>query len=124
MCSGPERRKLKTKDPQRYSWNPKEVLAQIAAIYVHLARADAAGVLAREIANDERCYREAMFPEAAQVRKALLRWQLSTKECQSALEVFYAGVGAALYVLCWLMILKLFPDKRALHRSFLKSYIL
>jgi hypothetical protein len=68
---GPERRKLKIKDPQRYSWNPKEVLAQIAAIYVNLSRADAGGVFAREIAADERCYREAMFPEAAQVTPAL-----------------------------------------------------
>lgn len=65
--AGPERRKLKIKDPQRYSWQPKEVLAQIAAIYVHLGRADSAGVFAREIANDERCYRREMFAEAAQV---------------------------------------------------------
>lgn len=44
------------------------MLAQIAAIYVHLARADDNGVFAREIANDERSYSSSMFAEAAQVR--------------------------------------------------------
>ncbi|CAL8466128.1 g5664 [Coccomyxa elongata] len=65
--AGSGRRKLKIKDPQRYSWQPREVLAQIAAIYVNLSRADVNGVFAREIANDERSYSASMFAEAAQV---------------------------------------------------------
>ena len=43
------------------------MLAQIAAIYVHLGRADADGAFARAIVDDERSYRRDMFPEAAQV---------------------------------------------------------
>ncbi len=66
--TGSGRRKLKIKDPQRYSWQPREVLAQIAAIYVNLSRADLNGVFAREIANDERSYSASMFAEAAQAR--------------------------------------------------------
>ena len=41
MCAaGPERRKLKIKDAERYGWQPKEMLAQIASIYIHLGQAD------------------------------------------------------------------------------------
>ena len=65
--AGSGRRKLKIKDPQRYSWQPKEVLAQIAAIYVHLSRADDNAVFAREIAKDERSYNSSMFAEASEV---------------------------------------------------------
>ncbi len=66
--AGPERRKLKIKDPERYGWQPKTVLAQIAAIYVHLARGDASGRLAAAVAADSRSYRDEMFLEAAQAR--------------------------------------------------------
>ncbi len=66
--TGSGRRKLKIKDPQRYSWQPREVLAQIAAIYINLSRADVNGVFAREIVNDERSYSASMFAEAAQAR--------------------------------------------------------
>ena len=65
--AGPGRRKLKVKDPENYHWRPKELLAAICSIYIHLGRADAQGVLASAIAADGRCYRPDMFPEAAQV---------------------------------------------------------
>ena len=65
--AGPGRRKLKVKDPEHYHWRPKELLANICAIYVHLGRADTQGVFASAIAADGRCYRPEMFPEAGQV---------------------------------------------------------
>ena len=95
-AAGPERRKLKIKDPARYSWQPKEVLAQIAAIYVHLGRADAGGAFARAIVDDERSYRRDMFPEAAQAR-ALLKvahghtsCAIDTVACQRWPRAWYA----------------------------------
>ncbi|KAK9840736.1 hypothetical protein WJX81_001139 [Elliptochloris bilobata] len=68
--TGPERRKLKIKDPERYGWQPKTVLAQIAAIYVNLAHGDASGRLAAAVAADSRSYRDEMFTEAAQVLRS------------------------------------------------------
>lgn len=73
-CAGPGRRKLKVKDPEQYHWHPKELLAAICSIYIHLARADARGVFAAAIAADGRCYRPDMFPEAAQVRQGAPQW--------------------------------------------------
>ena len=66
-CAGPERRKLKIKDAERYGWQPKEMLAQIASIYVHLGRADQQAIFARAIANDERSFRQEMFAQASKV---------------------------------------------------------
>ena len=66
-CAGPERRKLKIKDAERYGWQPKEMLAEIASIYVHLGRADQQAIFARAIANDERSFRQEMFAEASKV---------------------------------------------------------
>lgn len=44
-----------------------EVLAQIASIYVHLARADSRGVFAKAIAADKRSYRQEQFMETREV---------------------------------------------------------
>jgi len=65
--AGPERRKLKIKDAERYGWQPKEMLAQIASIYIHLGRADGQTIFARAIADDERSFRQEMFAEASKV---------------------------------------------------------
>ncbi len=65
--AGPERRKLKIKDAEQYGWQPKDMLAQIASIYIHLGRADGQGGFARAIAEDERSFRQEMFAEASKV---------------------------------------------------------
>ena len=65
--AGPERRKLKIKDAERYGWQPKDMLAQIASIYIHLGRADGQAIFARAIAHDERSFRQEMFAEASKV---------------------------------------------------------
>ena len=64
--AGPSRRKLKINNPERYHWNPLQLLRQICSIYVQLSQGDAQGELARCIAADARCYRPGMFDEAAQ----------------------------------------------------------
>ena len=64
--AGPNRRQLKVKNPDKYNWKPKELLPQLASIYLHLDRADSEGAFARAIAVSDR-YREDMFPETCQV---------------------------------------------------------
>lgn len=84
MCTwhaaGPERRKLKIKDAERYGWQPKEMLAQIASIYIHLGRADGQAIFPRAIAHDERSFRQDMFAEASKVQ---CHWALgdSSRHC-------------------------------------------
>ena len=56
------------KDPNNeLSFDPKDLLTQIASIYVNLARRDSQGVLAQAITADKRSYYEDMFAEATQV---------------------------------------------------------
>ncbi|KAK9806446.1 hypothetical protein WJX73_007867 [Symbiochloris irregularis] len=94
--TGPGRRKLKLKDPEHYHWRPKELLASICDIYVHLGRADGQGVFAAAIAEDGRCYRPEMFPEAAQVLSsfALLDDQKIGELDMLAARVASAGASA------------------------------
>ena len=81
--AGPERRKLKIRDAERYGWQPKEMLAQIASIYVHLGRADRQGVFARAIAEDERSFRQEMFAEASKVRSMHSGWCMGNIDFQT-----------------------------------------
>lgn len=55
------------RDPSKYNWNPKELLAQICRIYLNVHRADTQSVFATAIADDARSYRPQMFAEAAHV---------------------------------------------------------
>ena len=66
LHAGPSRKKLKINNPEKYHWNPLQLLTQICSIYVQLSRGDSQGELARCIAADARCYRPTMFDEAAQ----------------------------------------------------------
>lgn len=63
---GPNRKQLKVKDPLKFNWRPKELLPQLANIYLHLERADSKGTFANAIAVSDR-YRPDMFPETCQV---------------------------------------------------------
>eukprot|EP00873_Tetraselmis_striata_P001321 jgi/Tetstr1/421585/TSEL_012529.t1 len=67
--TGPQRKKLKIKDPEKYGFRPKELLTQIIQVYLHLYAADAAadGVFVKAVAADDRSYRPEMFSEAAAV---------------------------------------------------------
>ena len=55
------------KDPDKYNFKPKELLAQICSIYLNMDRGDRKGVFAAAVAADKRSYRSQMFPEAANV---------------------------------------------------------
>ena len=68
--AGPNRRQLKVKDPSRFNWHPKELLPQLASIYLHLERADSKGVFAAAVAVSGR-YRQDMFPDTCQVTTLL-----------------------------------------------------
>ena len=71
------------------------MLAQIAAVYVHLGRADADGSFARAIVDDERSYRRDMFPEAAQVRGGTcLCWHACHVSCTQLRTMVWWGSGA------------------------------
>lgn len=69
--TGPQRRQLKVKDPDKYAWDPKRLLASIATIYVHIARDDRDGKFARAITLDKRSYRDDMFGECVAVLRQL-----------------------------------------------------
>lgn len=71
VAAGPNRKQLKVKDPLKFNWRPKELLPQLANIYLHLERADPKGAFANAIAVSDR-YRPDMFPETCQVCCELL----------------------------------------------------
>lgn len=58
---------LQLREPEKYKFNPKELLVTICSVYLSLDVADKAGVLATAIAADGRSYRPEMFAEAAAV---------------------------------------------------------
>ena len=55
--SGTYRTRFQVDHPERYGFNPKQLLNHLTDIYLHL-RGD---VLARAIATDERSYRKELF---------------------------------------------------------------
>ncbi|KAG0567242.1 hypothetical protein M758_7G160400 [Ceratodon purpureus] len=67
---GPQRKALRLNDPEKYEFRPKELLAQIVTIYVHLDRGDSQGVFARAISSDGRSYRDELFTGAAGVLRS------------------------------------------------------
>uniref|UniRef100_A0A2P2K309 RING-type E3 ubiquitin transferase n=3 Tax=Rhizophora mucronata TaxID=61149 RepID=A0A2P2K309_RHIMU len=64
---GPQRKSLSLKDPQKYEFQPKELLKQIVRIYVHLARGDTENIFPAAISKDGRSYNEQLFNAAAEV---------------------------------------------------------
>lgn len=69
--AGPERRQLKIKNPEKYGWDPKELLGMILDVYVHIYSADDDKVFIAAIAADGRSYRDAVMTEAANVARSL-----------------------------------------------------
>lgn len=62
--TGPERKKLKIKNPEEYNFDPKDLLSGVLEVYIHLEKADENGSFAIAIASDGRSYRDTMFAEA------------------------------------------------------------
>lgn len=92
--TGPQRRQLKVKDPDKYAWDPKRLLASIATVYVHIARDDRDGKFARAITLDKRSYRADMFGECAAVLRQLGGGYV-TPQTLAALEALEKRVHAA-----------------------------
>lgn len=67
--AGPERKKLRVDNPEKYDWDPKQVLSEIVSVYAHLARADQQGALARAVALDQRSYTKEIFGEASRLSR-------------------------------------------------------
>ncbi|CAL5370702.1 unnamed protein product [Camellia sinensis] len=64
---GPQRKSLYLKDPDKYEFHPKQLLKQIANIYVHLARGDKENIFPAAITRDGRSYNDQLFSAAADV---------------------------------------------------------
>lgn len=67
FLAGPERRQLKIKNPEKYGWDPKELLATISDVYVQIYAADKDKAFIAAIAADGRSYRDDVMVEAANI---------------------------------------------------------
>ncbi|CAL9770215.1 unnamed protein product [Musa acuminata subsp. burmannicoides] len=67
QLAGPQRRSLSVKDPEKYEFKPKQLLKQIAKIYVHIARGDKDNIFPAAISKDGRSYNEKLFASAADI---------------------------------------------------------
>ena len=83
FLAGPERRKLKIKNPEKYGWEPKELLGMITDIYVQIYAADKDKAFIAAIAADGRSYRDEVMLEAAAIARGL---QLRSERRVAAFE--------------------------------------
>ena len=78
--AGPERRKLKVKNPEKYKFDPKELLTKIVTVYLNLYKnesiihegadkmeTDSEKTLAEAISEDGRSYKDEVFTMAIDV---------------------------------------------------------
>jgi ubiquitin conjugation factor E4 B len=63
---GPKCSELKVKNPEKYSFDPRTLLADIFQVYLNLADQ---GEFARAVANDGRSYKKELFEKAAGIAK-------------------------------------------------------
>lgn len=85
FLAGAERRRLRVKDPEKYGWDPKELLKTICSIYVHLSDVDGQSAFAKAVAADGRSYKDECFSEAAHV---LRTFSLLSEADAGRLEMF------------------------------------
>ena len=71
FLAGPERRRLKIKNPEKFGWDPKELLGMIFDVYLQIYAADSAKVFVAAIAADGRSYRDYVMVETARVVRSL-----------------------------------------------------
>ncbi|GJN12753.1 hypothetical protein PR202_ga31060 [Eleusine coracana subsp. coracana] len=67
QLAGPQRKSLTVKDPEKYEFKPKQLLKQIATIYVHISRGDKDGIFPAAISKDGRSYNDQLFTSAANI---------------------------------------------------------
>lgn len=84
FLAGPERRRLKIKNPEKFGWYPKELLGMIFDIYLQIYAADAEKVFVAAIAADGRSYRDEVMLETARVVRGLaLKCELDVARFES-----------------------------------------
>lgn len=88
-----ERRRLKLKDPERYGWRPKELIASLASVHVNLYRTDKQA-WCEAVAADTDYYgpNPEIFEELISVLRAL---GLASPDFISDLEALAVGAAAA-----------------------------
>eukprot|EP00854_Cymbomonas_tetramitiformis_P021051 gene21051-25259_t len=64
---GPERKKLRIKDGEKYGFKPLELLTMIVDIYLHIDKGDPGSTFALNVLKDERSYKQELFTEAIKV---------------------------------------------------------
>ncbi|KAH7885208.1 ubiquitin elongating factor core-domain-containing protein [Phlebopus sp. FC_14] len=75
---GPKCQELKVKEPEKYSFNPKQLLSDILQVYLNLRDQEE---FARAVANDGRSYRKELFEIAAEkARKIALKTESELEE--------------------------------------------
>ncbi|KAL1950354.1 hypothetical protein VTO73DRAFT_5478 [Trametes versicolor] len=68
---GPRCQDLKVSDPEKYKFNPKQLLSDLLQVYLNLSDQ---GEFARAVAADERSYRKELFEQAAGIaRRKMLK---------------------------------------------------
>ncbi|KAI0365724.1 ubiquitin conjugation factor E4 [Pilatotrama ljubarskyi] len=68
---GPRCQELKVSNPEKYKFNPKQLLSDILQVYLNLSDQ---GEFARAVAADERSYRKELFEQAAGIaRRKMLK---------------------------------------------------
>lgn len=77
LC-GPKCKNLKVKTPEKYGWEPRRLLSQLADIYLHLDCDEFASALA----GDERSFKKELLEDAA------LRMERAAIKTQTELEQF------------------------------------
>ncbi|XP_062211598.1 probable ubiquitin conjugation factor E4 [Phragmites australis] len=67
QLAGPQRKSLTVKDPEKYEFKPKQLLKQIATIYVHISRGDKEVIFPVAISKDGRSYNDQLFASATNI---------------------------------------------------------
>ncbi|XP_048766609.1 ubiquitin conjugation factor E4 B-like [Ostrea edulis] len=82
LC-GSKCKNLKVKNPEKYGWEPKELLNRLTDIYLHLDCDE----FAMAIASDERSYRHELFNDAiARMQKAMIKTNMEIEQFRSLQE--------------------------------------
>jgi ubiquitin conjugation factor E4 B len=85
---GPKCTDLKVKNPQKYHFQPRELLSEFIDIYLNLKTP----TFVQAVARDERSYRKEYFSKAASV---LLKYRIKSSDEIAALEQFVTQVEKA-----------------------------
>ncbi|CDR39159.1 CYFA0S03e00298g1_1 [Cyberlindnera fabianii] len=86
---GPKCAGLKVSDPQKYDFNPKELLVSISQVFVNLSGETE---FVKSVAQDSRSFKRSLFTRAEQI---ISRWGLETPKFISKLVKFADSAEAA-----------------------------